>query len=180
MPELLQNNNTLPNSDTGPGVPWKIFLFSVILLSTAVAGYVGVRAGYEPFVAGKLDTVNAGLKSLAEAVPEKDQANLFRFYSQIVNLKGLLDKHVVASKVPAFLEKTTNAKVVYTNLGIDAVRHVVTLEGLTDRYETLGEQLEAVRQSSDVESYLLNESRTTEGRVRFRISATLRPEIFRD
>lgn len=179
MPELSQNN-VLQDRDKGAGAPWKVFLFSILLLGTVIAGYAGLRVGYMPYVTGQLNAVNASLASLAEAVPEKEQANLFRFYSQLVNLKGLLDKHVIASKVPAFLEKTTNAKVAYANVAVDAVRRAVTLEGLTDRYDTLAEQLEAVRQSADVESYLLQESRLTEGKVRFRISAILRPTLFRE
>lgn len=180
MPELSQNSNVLNDRDKGAGAPWKVFLFSILLFGTVVAGYAGLRAGYMPYVSGRLASVNANLAALAEAVPEKEQTNLFRFYSQLVNLKGLLDKHVVASKIPAFLEKTTNARVAYTNVSVDVVRRNVMLEGLTDRYETLAEQLEAVRQSPDVESYLLQESRLTEGKVRFRISATLRPALFRD
>lgn len=179
MPELSQNN-VLQGRDKGAGAPWKVFLFSILLLGTVIAGYAGLRVGYMPYVAGQLNAVNANLAALSEAVPEKEQANLFRFYSQLVNLKGLLDKHVIASKVPAFLEKTTNARVAYTNVAVDPVRRSVTLEGLTDRYDTLAEQLEAVRQSPDVESYLLQESRLSEGKVRFRISAVLRQSLFRE
>lgn len=179
MPEFAQHN-VFQDHDKGVGAPWKIFLFSILLLGTMIAAYAGLRIGYVPYVEGRLRELDANLAALSEAVPEEEQANLFRFYSQLVNLKGLLDKHVIASKIPAFLEKTTNTRVAYTNVTVDTARRSVTLEGLTDRYDTLAEQLEAVRQSPDVESYLLQESRLSEGKVRFRIFATLRSTMFRD
>lgn len=180
MPELSPNNNALlADRDAGGGIPWKIFLLSLVLLAIVAAGYVGLRVGYRPYIAKQLADVDASIKALTEAIPEKDQASLIRFYSQIVNLKGLLDNHVVASKIPAFLEKNTNTHVAYANITINALRRELTLEGTTDRYETLSEQLEAIRQSPDVVGYLLNESRTAEGKINFRITATLRPELLR-
>ncbi|MBI2075249.1 MAG: hypothetical protein HYZ07_02420 [Candidatus Harrisonbacteria bacterium] len=179
MPELPNNSALFNDQDTG-GVPWKIFLLSLLLLAAVGAGYAGVRFGYVPYVQGKLIAVNAQIAELTGAIPEKEQANLIRFYSQIVNLKGLLDRHVAGSKMLQFLEARTNAALQYTNVGVNAARRELALEGLTLRYETLAEQLESLRQAPEVQAVLLNESRIAEGKLRFRITATLAPQLFRE
>lgn len=179
MPELSNNSVLFKDQDTA-GAPWKIFLLSLLVFAAAVAGYAGVRFGYAPYISKKLDAANSQLAELSAAIPEKEQAGLIKFYSQIVNLKGLLGSHVLGSKLPAFLEARTNAGVAYTNVSVNVPRRELTLEGLTDRYETLSEELEGLRQAPEVQAVLLNESRLSEGKIRFRITATLAPALFRE
>lgn len=179
MPENQSIDAVLNARSAGVGIPWKIFLFALIVFGTVAAGYAGLTLGYKPYVASKLADVNSQIDSLAAAIPEKDQQSLIQFYSQIVNLKALLDKHVVTSRVPAFWEARTNARVSYTAARLDVPRRELQLEGIADSYTTLTEQLAAFNQAPEVEKYLLTDSRVPDGKVHFRINATFAPAVFK-
>lgn len=179
MPENQSIDAVLNARAPNAGVPWKIFLFSLIVFGAVSAGYAGLVFGYRPYIAAQLNSVNGRIDALAAAVPAQDQQALFQFYSQIVNLKALLQNHVIVSKVPAFWEARTNARVSYTSARLDVPHRELQLEGIADSYTTLTEQLQALSQSPEVERYLLVDSRIPDGKIHFRINATFVPALFK-
>ncbi len=180
MPEYNPNiENLMPSENGGASWPWKIFIFSVVVFSTVLGSYFGLIWGYRPYLDSRIATVQGDIDALSESVSLEDQQKFLKFYSQIVNLRGLLASHVNTAIFLAFLEKNTNRRAAYEIAALNIGRRELTLEGVTESYATLAEQLEAIGRAPEVASYLLNQSQLTEGRTRFRAVLTLKPEVFK-
>ena len=178
MADANQNMQAvLEREEIGAGWPWKIFIFTIIVFGTVLASYFGLKLGYRPYLNARIADIDAQITALGESVPEAQQHDLFRFYSQILNLKELLDKHVSLAKFFALLEKNTNKKVAYETANLTTQRRELALDGVADSYATLSEQLEAFRQVPEIQSLVLSQSQLAEGKVRFRISAILAPAL---
>lgn len=163
----------------GAGLPWKIFIFSLILFGAVLGSYFGLVAGYGPYLNSRIAQVDADIEALTQSVSVEEQSALLRFYSQIVNLKTLLDNHISLAKFFPFLEKYTNQRVSYDVVFLNTQNKELILEGVAESYATLSEQLQALHQALEVSNYTLSQSQTAEGRVRFRIVANLATNLFK-
>ncbi len=161
------------------GWPWKFFLFSLLVLVTAVVLYFSLEFGYKPFLNSRIDSLNQSIDQLSQTIPKEQQDNLIRFYSQIINLQDLLKNHVNVSKVFNFLQNNTNKSVAYSSADLRVGERRLNLEGTASNYEIFAQQLEAFNIASGVENLVVNESSAIEGRVRFKLFLILKNEIFR-
>ena len=161
------------------GLPWKLFIFSLILLGAVGGSYAGLLLGYRPFLNNRIAEVQRSIDELATSVPAEEQEDLLRFYSQIVNLKTLLDNHISLAKFFPFLEQQANRRVSYDTVFLDTKNRELILEGIAESYAVLAEQLQALHQAPEAASYTLSQSQTAEGRVRFRIVVALVDNILK-
>jgi len=116
---------------------------------------------------------------LAASVPKAEQERLVRFYSQLQNLKDILDRHVIASKFLPFLERNTNKRVYYNRLELDVQQRTMNLDGLGESFEIVAQQLEAFNRAPEVERFLVKNVQAGDKAVRFAISVVLKPELFK-
>ena len=180
MPQFDQNIIEKFGREKLPtGWPWRFFTISVILLGISLVIYLGLTFGYRGFLNNQLGKKDQEINQLAASIPKEDQAQLMKFYSQLQNLKSILDQHVLGSKTLPFLEKTTNKKVFYNKLDLDVRQRSLNLDGIAESYEILAQQLEAFNQAPEVERFLINNSQLTQGAVRFSLSVILKPEMFK-
>ena len=180
MPEYPQNSESiLAPERLGAGLPWKIFIFALILFGTIIGSYFGLILGYRPYLDSRIAAVQAEIDALAQSISVEEQANFLRFYSQIVNLKTLLDTHIVFARFFPFLEKSTNKQVAYEVATLTTDKNELVLEGVAQSYAVIAEQLESLNQSLEVEDYILNQSQIAEGKIRFRIVASLDERLFK-
>jgi len=163
----------------GVGLPWKVFIFSFILFGTVLGSYLGLIFGYKPFLNSRIESVQSQIDELARSVSVEEQSELLRFYSQIVNMKTLLDGHISLNKFFSFLENRANRQVSYDIAFLNSSNRELILEGVAASYPILSEQLQALHQAPEVERYTLSQSQVAEGRVRFRIVANLVPILFK-
>ncbi len=160
------------------GWPWKILIFMVLFCTTTVLGYLGLIFGYQPFLESSIVNAQNKIDNLASEVSLQDQKDFLKFYSQVINLRTILADHVSLKNFFIFLEKETNQRVAFEVLSLNIPKREVVLEGMTDNYERLSEQLEAISRSKEVSNYILTQSQIVDGRIRFRVSITLEPLIF--
>ncbi len=161
------------------GAPWKIFVFSLIFFGAVFGSYLGLILGYKPYLNSRVAAVQQEIDNLAASISAEEQNELLRFYSQIVNLRSLLGSHVSLAKFFPFLEKRTNRRVSYDVMFANSSTRELILEGIAESYAVLSEDLQALHQSPEISNYTLNQSQAGEGRVRFRVTAVLAPELFR-
>lgn len=159
--------------------PWRLFLFSFFIFAAVAIVYFGLSLGYEPFLNKQVAKRDGEIAQLSAAVPEADQENFIKFYSQLANLEEILNKHIIASNAFPFLEKNTNKQVYYNILDFSAAERRLTLDGIAQSYDVLAQQLEAFNQAPEVERFLVNESQLSDGQVRFRASLYLAPQILK-
>lgn len=155
------------------GWPWRIFVFSVMFLLAAILSYFGLRFGYSSYLTSKIKSIDANLETLTGEISIKDRNDFINSYSQLVNLKNILDKHMFVSKIFPLLEKVTNQKVYYTTLDFKLTERKLILEGLTDSYGTLGEQLASFDGEPMIERYNLDQSQIADNLIKFKVSLIL-------
>lgn len=161
------------------GWPWKLFLFSLLTVITAMVIYLGLAFGYSPFLESQVEAIDESIRKLSETIPEDQQKSLTIFYSQLANLQTLLKKHTVTSKVFAFVEKNTNQSVFYTGMDLRTTERKLSLDGVATGYDVFSQQLEALNSAKEVESLVVNESTAIDGQVKFKLIVVLKPELFK-
>ncbi len=162
-------NNVVMNTGEDGGLPWKIFLLALVLFGTVVAGYIGLRLGYRPYLNSKIASVDKEIATLSESVSADEQKRLLQFYGQISNLKTLLSSHVNMNNLLTFIEDRTNKKVYYESFGWNTKSRTLALDGIAESYRVLAQQLESIKQSNNVADYTATQSNTVDNRVRFHI-----------
>ena len=124
------------------GWPWRFFSVSLIIFLATLLTYLGLLFGSEPYLNSQLGKKEELINQLAEKISADDREKFTQFYSQLFNLKNLLDNHVKPSQIFALLEKTADKKVYYRSALIKIPEKELNLDGVADSYETLASQLE--------------------------------------
>ena len=117
---------------------------------------------------------------MARQVKPEDQKNFIGFYSQLINLKSVLDTHEFGSKVFSFLEKNTLSSVYYTEASFLASGKALTLKGAADTSETLVGQMNVFDKTPELLSVSLDQMNFDPrgGSVSFSAMLTFNPEYF--
>ena len=174
------NNQLLTAQERVPsGVPRGFLAFSIVLFLAMLLGYLALAFGYGPYLKGEIKDSKDKKSALEKQVSIEDQEELVRLYSQINNIDGLLSSHVLASRVLAFLETNTAKQATYTGADLSILDRRLILEGVAASYDELVRQLAAYEQAPEVERTNLEGSDASGGVVRFKVSLTLKPEVFK-
>src|SRR3989344_6383117 len=123
------------------GLPWRLLIFSIIIFGFAVSIYFGLRFGYGNYLDREARTLDKKIEELGAQVKQEDQQNFINFYSQLINLKKALDRHVFASNIFGFVERNTLGTVYFTGAEFLADGRSLDLVGRADSAETLIQQL---------------------------------------
>ena len=168
------------------GWSWRLFVFAVIAFCTSGFLYGGVAFGYQRYLNDEIEKLEEESKRLNEAVSVEDQRRLVAFYSQVYNLKSVLNNHTFPSKLFAFLEANTNVRVQFDKATFDNNAGTLVLDGKAEDYASVVRQAEAFRQRSEVvTSVALTGSRNeidgarSVGPVTFSLKLTLQKQFFK-
>jgi len=123
------------------GLPWRILLFAILLFAFSLLVYFGLRFGYETYLKGQSAGLDKQLNQLASQVSEQDQQSFVTFYSQLVNLRGLLAEHTYGTKAFDFLEQYTLPQVYFTSAKVGSADGKVELQGIADSLNGFVSQL---------------------------------------
>ena len=156
------------------GWPWRIFIFSGGLFTLAVLTYFGLVFGYKPFLESRISELDGELNKLAGVTSVEEREEFARAYSRLANAKGLLQSHTAAHKIFPLLERITNQRVNYSTGKLAASGRELELGGFAQSYLALSEQLEAFKQATEIESYLLDQSQKNEDSVQFKVTLKLK------
>jgi len=160
------------------GWPWRLFLFSALVLAAAMVVYFGLEYGYKTYLNAQINAKDKAIAELAQAVSPEEHQQFVDFYSQLANLRVLLDEHIFTSRILPLLENRTNRSVYYDSVDFTIKDQRIVLGGVAASYQILAQQLEAFKQTSEITRVLINESRLDKGRVNFRVSLFLNPDLF--
>ena len=152
----------MPGS-VGPGKPWKIMLISMLLLFASIAIYFGLDYGYKPMLT-------------AEIRDRKD--DLIDFYSQFVNLKSILDNHVVSSKIFSFLEQNTHEGIQVNSTSLDMKNRSLTLQGTASSFDILSAQGKVFESQEDVTQVNFDDVQNSDKGITFKIKLIFSNESF--
>lgn len=160
------------------GWPWRMFIFTLVIFLISLLGYLGLAFGYKPYLQSSIAKVESELNSLSLQINSKDQKSFIEFYSQVANLKSLLNTHVVTSKLFPLLESSTHQKVVYSSVNLIVQEKTLRIEGFADSYETLSAQLALYKQAPWVEKVILDNSSLADKTIKFGARLIIKNEAF--
>ena len=168
-------------SASGRGVGWpkKFFTFSLTVFAFVLFVYLGLAFGYETFLRSSIEKVKGELGSLSAQVTEAQRADLITLYSQVTNIKDLLENHTLTSQVFILFETLTSQKVKYTTFDLSIPDREVSIEGLAATYEDLVSQLVLFEESPQIERFSLEESEVQKGVIRFKAKVVLVEDILK-
>lgn len=158
--------------------PWKMFTFTLLIVGVMVIAYFGLGFGYGPFLEKQIADVDTQLASLSQSIPQEDQDKFVTFYSQLVHVRGLLDNHVGTTAIFPILEKNTHTSVYFSGFDLNTSEQRLGLEGFASSYETLSQQLTMLDKVAEIDRYMITESQSVDGRVRFRLNIFFKPTVF--
>lgn len=160
------------------GWPWRMFVFTLVIFLAAVFGYLGLTFGYKPYLQSSIANVESELNSLVLQVSSDSQKSFVEFYSQIANLKSLLGKHVLTSKIFPLLEAYTHQKSVYSSVTLVVEERTLRIEGFAESYQVLAAQLALYEQAPWVEKVVLDNSSLSDKTVKFGARLIIKDETF--
>ncbi len=160
------------------GWPWRLLIFSTIILGTATISYFGITLGYKPYLNSQISVLDSKINDLSKTIGNDQQKNLITTYSQLVNIQNLLDSHTVTSKLFDLLEKNTLTQVYYVSLDLSLLEKRLKIDGSAPSYDILSQQLEVLRKTPNIERVIVNDSKIIDdGTVRFSIQLIFKPEL---
>lgn len=182
MPESIPSNNNLREqfvSEQIPvGLPWHLLVFSIFLLAFSIFVYFGLRLGYESYLSATDASLDKKIDELAKQVSKGEQQNFISFYSQLINLKKVLNNHEFGSNIYGFLERNTLPPVYYYEADFLAEDGTFELKGRADSLETLVSQLTLFDKSEDLEKTVLEQMNFEGNEVGFDVILTFKPDFF--
>lgn len=105
---------------------------------------------------------------------------VFAAKKKIDKISLLLSNHKKNSNVFGFLEGVTHPKAFFSSFGLDADKRSLSLEGKTESFKTLGQQIIIFKQEEPMkEINLLRTGMGREGEVSFSFGILLGPEILK-
>lgn len=137
----------------------KFLRFSIVIFVIALVLYLLIHYVY----IGVLDRQSADLenkiKGLEKEIPTQDREGVVAFYSQLVNLRTLLEKHIYPSQIFERLELTTHPQVAFTSFSYDFNENRLQLDGYGQNLQAIAQQLLAFQRTSDFDSVTLSDLR---------------------
>ncbi len=162
------------------GLPWRILIFSILILSTTTVTYLGITLGYKPYLNYQITTLDNKINELSKGIGSDQQENLVATYSQLANIQNLLNSHTTVSKLFDLLEKNTLIQVYYSAWDLSLPERKIKIDGSAVSYDVLSQQLEAFRNAPAIERVSLSDSKVAnDGSVRFSIQLIFEKEFLK-
>lgn len=133
-----------------PGWSARLLMFTATLFILNVIGYFGLSLGYAPYLNGQIQAADREIKSQSQQIPAEERGNIVAFFSQLSNLRLILDKHITASSLLAFLEKTTHKNVRYSRLVLNSDKNEALLTGVAASVADITEQVKILEDQPEV------------------------------
>jgi hypothetical protein len=156
----------------------QLLMFSGTIFFISLAVYFGLVFGYEPYLEGQVASLDKQIKSFDIQIPQEEQGKLISFYSQVINLQNILDRHTVSSKLFSWLEKNTSKNVYYAKLNTSSIAGSanpvqVNVAGFSKTPEDFSKQIIVFQRDPLVQRIAINNfSAPTEG-SQWRFEVTL-------
>jgi len=122
------------------GLPWRIMIFSAVIFILSIFISFGLKIGYEKYLDGELSKINTNISALSSSVEQKQQEYV-NFYSQVINLKTVIQKRNFTGNIFSFLEKNTVNSVFYTDAQMDSSQNKLSVKGFAKSLGDVSQQI---------------------------------------
>jgi len=166
-----------------PKIPgWLNFLFWLsLLLGFCIIGSFFYFRYQISVLEKKENSLGNQISELEKKIDEDlKKERVAEISEKITYFSKLLKEQKTSSKVFEFLKSVTHPRVQITSLNLDVKNYKMSLEAVTDNFQTLAEQILVLRENQYVQNLeVLNISLTKEGKVEFALNFTLKEEIYK-
>jgi hypothetical protein len=163
------------------GLPWRLALAGVVAFLLSFFIYFGIKFGYLTFLEKQEARANADLEHLAETISSQEQEQFVVLYSQIINLKKVLDEHRFSSGMFPFLEQNVVQGIVFSGAEFTMANRTLRLDGIAENLASLALQVNEFSKSPEVSEVTLEKVGVSGGAatftfsILFKSSALVRP-----
>ena len=156
-----------------------LFYFSLVILIFSILGY---------FILGNsLQNNQKNLSNLEKSLFEgrsSERINLekeiLKYQRNTEDFSQLIGKHLTISEVFNTLQKNSHPKVWFSQFNLDAKEAKISVSGESQSFESLGQQLLIFQDENLIkETNLEQVSITKEGKIKFSLTLSLDPQIFK-
>lgn len=98
-----------------PGWSMGLISFAGGILFITIFLWAGLQYGYKPYFDNQTQKIEDQISAENNQISQADQTNLVNFYSQLSNLKQLLQTHVIPTNLLTWLEANTEQNVYYSS-----------------------------------------------------------------
>lgn len=138
------------------GLPWRLALAGVAAFLLSFFIYFGIKFGYLAFLEKQEARADADLENLAETISSQDQEQFVVLYSQIVNLKNVLDEHRFSSGMFPFLEQNVVQGIVFSSADFTMATRTLRLDGIAQGLASLALQVNEFTKAPEVSEVALD------------------------
>ena len=158
-------------------------MFSATIFAISLFVYFGLAFGYRPYLESEVKRLSNQIQSFAQQVPLEEQKKIIAFYSQLANLRTLLENHVVISPLFPWLEESTQANIYFTKLNLTVQSEQAVMSGVARSVSDLAEQLAIFRERPEVKRVVFSNvaftsGGTSAGSWQFSVALTFDQELF--
>jgi len=158
------------------GLPWRILMSSGVIFALTIFVAVGLKYGYATYLDSQIEAADKQLSALTASITEEKQQEFVTFYSQVVNIKSVLEKRSFSANALSFLEQSVIGSTYFTGANMNAVAQTIELDGYATNLEALSAQIATLERSPAVKNVVLNDvALRTQGGVTFKISVSFVP-----
>ena len=151
-------------------------VFSGVLFAFSIFIFFGIKFGYTSYLDDQSIKIDQQLESLAKKINEADQEKFIGFYSQIVNLRTVLEKHLFVSNTFKILEKYIIQTVFFKDSSFDVNSNTIQAMGSTDSFNSLAQQMAIFEKAPEITKVSLDAvSLQPSGGVTFTIKLQVQP-----
>ncbi|MCR4328082.1 MAG: hypothetical protein NUV53_01025 [Patescibacteria group bacterium] len=159
-----------------PGWSSQLLMFSGTLFIISILVYGGIAIGFKPYFESKQRDLDKKIQVFTQQIPLAEQEKITSFYSQIVNIKSLLDNHVVITPFFKWFEEHTQQNVVYQSLSATIESEKITMSGVAKSIGDVEEQLAVFEKDEVIENVSFgNIAVNDKGGWSFQVSITFTP-----
>ncbi|PIR98658.1 MAG: hypothetical protein COT88_00330 [Candidatus Colwellbacteria bacterium CG10_big_fil_rev_8_21_14_0_10_41_28] len=159
--------NLLSDTQEGSGWPVRFMAFSGGLLLLLLIVYASLDFGYATFLRSKNQDIQEEITSLNTQVSKSEQDDLIVLNSQVSNIKGLLDKHILASRLMELFENVTSKSVNYTDFIFASDDGELNVKGSARSFEEVAIQIKILEDTDEISDVFLNSVEEAENSVLF-------------
>ena len=134
-----------------PGWSGRVLMFTGTIFFLALAVYFGITFGSLPYWISRGSGVDQKIEVFKKQVPPEKQEEALVFYSQLANLKGLIENQKFSSAAFPFLERATQGGVYFSRFTLDLPQNKITLSGNARILDDISRQLFAFNQSAEID-----------------------------
>jgi hypothetical protein len=106
------------DSPKTPGWSVGLVSFSGGILFITLIVWAGLQFGYKPYFDAQTQKIEDQINAENQAISPTDQTDLIDYYSQLANIRQLLNTHVIPTNIFAWLEANTEQNVYYSSFSL--------------------------------------------------------------